>query len=48
MNKDNARKILKMLDRINQELDFLGNAILREKVEPVPVRVKNEDKFRIG
>ena len=47
MNKENAIKILKMLDRLNEEIDFMGKAILREKLKPVPVHVKNNNKFRV-
>lgn len=48
MNEDNAKKILMMLDRINKEIDFLGNAILKDKVEPVPVHVNRNGRFRIS
>lgn len=46
MNKDHAKKVLKMLDRLNQEIDLLGNIILKNKMKPIPVRIKIKDGFR--
>ena len=46
MNKEQAKKILLMLDRINQEIDLLGNTILNKTLKPAPIRVKGTDKIR--
>lgn len=41
MNKEQAKKVLMMLNRINQEIDMLGNAILNKNLKPIPVRAKS-------
>lgn len=46
MNKEQAKRVLLMLDRINQEIDLLGNTILNKSLKPAPVKVKITDKFR--
>ena len=46
MNKLQAKKVLLMLTRINQEIDLLGNIVLNKTLKPVPVKVKNTDKYR--
>ena len=46
MNKIQAKKVLLMLDRISQEIDILGNTILNNPLKPVPMSVKNTEKFR--
>ena len=45
MNKEQAKKVLMMLNRINQEIDIIGNAILNKNLKPIPVRVKSA-KFK--
>jgi hypothetical protein len=44
MNREQAKKLLQMLDRIHHEIDILGQMILRNKLKPVPVHVKNKNK----
>ena len=46
MNKEQAKKVLKMLDRINQEIDLLGNTIFNPALKPAPIKVKSTGKFR--
>ena len=46
MNKEQAKKILLMLDRINQEIDLVGNAILNKTLKPAPIGVKGTNKIR--
>lgn len=46
MNKEQAKKVLRMLDRINQEIDFLGHTIFNTALKPAPVKVKSTDKFK--
>jgi hypothetical protein len=46
MNKEQAKRALVILDRINQEIDVLGNSILNKSLKPAPVKVKITDKFR--
>ena len=41
MNKEQAKKVLMMLNRISQEIDILGNAFLNKSLKPIPVRVKS-------
>lgn len=43
MNREKAKKLLQMLDRINQELDVLGHMILDKKLKPAPIRVKSRN-----
>lgn len=47
MDRNHARKVLKMLDRINQEIDLLGNLILQNKTKPVPVPIKAKNRRSI-
>lgn len=46
MNKEQGKKILMMLDRINQEIDLVGNAILNKTLKPTPIGVKGTNKIR--
>jgi hypothetical protein len=46
MNKEKAKKALLMLDKINQEIDLLGNTIFNKTLKPAPIKVKSSDKFR--
>jgi len=43
MNREKAKKLLQMLDRINQEIDVLGHMILKKKLKPAPIPVKGND-----
>lgn len=45
MNRERALKIMKILDRINQEIDALGKVALPNQLKPAPVRVKNWESF---
>lgn len=45
MNKEKAKKIMMVLDRINQEIDFLGKVMAPKSPAPQPVRVKNWHGF---
>jgi hypothetical protein len=47
MNKKQVKKVLLMLDRINQEIDILGNMMFNASLKPVPIKVKDENKFRV-
>ena len=47
MNKKQVKEVLLILDRINQEIDILGNMMFNASLKPVPIKVKSEDKFRI-
>ena len=47
MNRNRARKVLQMLDRLNQEIDYLGNIILQNKTKPVPVPAKAKNRRSI-
>ena len=47
MNKEQVKKVLLMLDRINQKIDILGNTMFNTSLKPVPIKVKSGDKFRI-
>lgn len=47
MKKEKAHRILKMLDRINDEIDLLNKSIFREKFKPAPVSVRKNADFRI-
>lgn len=47
MDKKQAKKVLAMLDKINDEINILGNIILKRKLKPVPVPIKTKDRFRI-
>jgi len=44
MNREQAKKLLKMLDRINQEIDLLGEMIVNNKLRHVPIPVKTKIK----
>ncbi len=46
MNKEQAKRVLVMLDRVNQEIDLLGSIILNKSLRPVPVKAKIANKFR--
>lgn len=48
MNKVQAKKVLRMLERINQEIDLLGNVILNRKLKPsaIPVKRNNIPKIK--
>ena len=46
MNKEKAKKILMVLNRINQEIDILGNKLLNKQLKPAPVKVKSPGNFR--
>ena len=46
MNKEKAKKVMMVLDRINREIDFLGKVIVPKTPNPAPVRVKSWDRFR--
>lgn len=46
MNKERAKRILLMLDRINQEIDVLGKTIFNKNLKPAPIKVKSTDKIR--
>lgn len=46
MNKEKAKKVLLMLDRINQEIDLLGNMIFNKALKPASIKVKSKDKIR--
>ncbi len=48
MNKEHAKRVLMLLERINQEIDILGSAILKTKLNPIPVRVKGNVKSRFS
>lgn len=47
MDKKRAKKVLAMLDKINDEIVILGNIIIKSKLKPVPVPIKTKDRFRI-
>ncbi|MCG8306724.1 MAG: hypothetical protein MI975_04975 [Cytophagales bacterium] len=44
MSKEHAKKILVILDRVNQELDLLGNIIMQNKLKPIPVPVEHKNR----
>ena len=48
MNRTQAKKVLQMLERINQEIDLLGNVILNKGLKHVPIPVKDQNigKFK--
>jgi len=46
MTREHAKKVLMLLDRINQEIDILGNAIRTTKLNPMPVPVHGNVKNR--
>lgn len=46
MDMNQANRVLAMLDRINKEIDVIGNIILKRKVKPVPVPVRSKGGFR--
>ena len=41
-----AKRVLEMLDRINREIDLLGNILVPKKTKPVPVMAKHRDRFK--
>ena len=48
MNSKEAKKVLLMLEKINREIDILGNIITKPKLKPIPVPVNQRKGFRIG
>lgn len=40
MNRERAKTVLMKIERINQEIELLGNLILRNKLKPLPIPVK--------
>jgi hypothetical protein len=48
MDRIKAKSILAMLEKINKEIDTLGNILITNQVKPIPVRVRvqNPRKFK--
>ena len=47
MKLSQANKILKVLDRINAEVDLLGKIIFPQNSKPVAVPVRVNDRFKL-
>ncbi len=48
MKKEQAKKVLMMLNRISQEIDIFGSVLLKRRLAPIPSRVKypGNQKFK--
>lgn len=45
MKQSQLKKILQVLDKLNQEIDVLGNSVLKTPLKPMPIPVRTNKRL---
>jgi len=47
MKSSQAKKILRVLDRLNARAELIGKMILQNNVKPAPIPIRVNDRFKL-